>query len=91
MSCAEFSHIGADVGQHGVVGASTPFVTGRPFTLLDSASIHSDGAVGFALCHDEPLTQPVDRPRVAYNGLTPLGRPLTVTECDRTPFAVKLS
>ncbi|KAH9979676.1 hypothetical protein BJV74DRAFT_780156 [Russula compacta] len=33
----------------GLFGSSTPFVTGRPYTLMYNGSVHSSGAVGIAL------------------------------------------
>ncbi|KAI0832598.1 hypothetical protein BC628DRAFT_1499376 [Trametes gibbosa] len=61
----------------GLIGASTPFVTGRPYTLLHNDRIHSDGAVG--LC----LTSP-SRPATynAFPGLEPLTRPMIVTSSE---------
>ncbi|KAG8729042.1 hypothetical protein FRC11_009635, partial [Ceratobasidium sp. 423] len=35
--------------QLGLIGSSTPFITGRPFTLFKGTNIFSDGAVGIAL------------------------------------------
>ncbi|KAG8859319.1 hypothetical protein FRB96_004534 [Tulasnella sp. 330] len=34
--------------QMGLIGSSTPFVTGRPYTLLQGSKVWSDGAVGLA-------------------------------------------
>lgn len=58
----------------GLVGASTPFVTGRPYTLLQDKSVYSTGAVGVA------LTSPL-KPRVntVFSGLRAITPPLTVT------------
>ncbi|KAG8806764.1 hypothetical protein FRC17_004821, partial [Serendipita sp. 399] len=39
----------------GLFASSTPFITGRPFTLFESESIHSDGAVGVAIVGPKPL------------------------------------
>jgi len=47
----------------GLVGASTPFVTGKPFTLMHNDKIYSDGAVGIALR---------DTPRPRLRALSPL-------------------
>ncbi|KAH9899694.1 hypothetical protein C8Q73DRAFT_772369 [Cubamyces lactineus] len=61
----------------GLIGASTPFITGRPYTLLHNESIHSDGAVG--IC----LTSPI-RPssHSAFPGLEPITRPMIVTSSE---------
>ncbi|ELU40699.1 hypothetical protein AG1IA_05267 [Rhizoctonia solani AG-1 IA] len=37
------------IPQLGLIGSSTPFITGRPFTLFEGTSVVSDGAVGVAL------------------------------------------
>ncbi|GBE85252.1 hypothetical protein BKA93DRAFT_903767 [Sparassis latifolia] len=58
----------------GLIASSTPFVTGRPFTLFHGTSIYSSGAVGLYLASSA-------RPRsyVEFPGLQKLTEPLTVT------------
>ncbi|QRV90191.1 hypothetical protein RhiJN_18209 [Ceratobasidium sp. AG-Ba] len=40
-----------NAGQLGLIASSTPFITGRPFTLFKRSKIFADGAVGLALFH----------------------------------------
>ncbi|GAA99226.1 uncharacterized protein L969DRAFT_93688 [Mixia osmundae IAM 14324] len=40
----------------GLIASSTPFVTGRPFTLLKGSQIEQQGAVGVAIVDGEPGT-----------------------------------
>ncbi|TFY73718.1 hypothetical protein EWM64_g10294 [Hericium alpestre] len=58
----------------GLVASSTPFVTGRPFTLFHNGSSYSSGAVGMALSSTA-------RPSAstAFPGLRPITGDLTVT------------
>ncbi|KAI9000848.1 hypothetical protein BD414DRAFT_472912 [Trametes punicea] len=61
----------------GLVGTSTPFITGRPYTLFYNDSIHSDGAVG--ICLSTPIR---NSPHSAFPGLEPITRPLIVTSSE---------
>ncbi|OBZ76682.1 hypothetical protein A0H81_03932 [Grifola frondosa] len=56
---------------------STPFITGRPFTLFYGTSIHADGAVG--LCLSLPTKPTV---HATFPGLQSLTRPLIVTSSE---------
>jgi hypothetical protein len=58
----------------GLIGSSTPFVTGRPVTLLQNSSVLSEGAVGFA------VRVPFSIPREIFQGLEPISDVLVVTE-----------
>ncbi|OSD04668.1 hypothetical protein PYCCODRAFT_1451092 [Trametes coccinea BRFM310] len=61
----------------GLIGTSTPFVTGRPYTLFHNESIHSEGAVGICL---SPAAK--SSPQSAFPGLEPLTRPMVVTSSE---------
>ncbi|KAI0775944.1 hypothetical protein BD413DRAFT_469773 [Trametes elegans] len=61
----------------GLIGSSTPFVTGRPYTLFHNDSIHSSGAVG--VCLSSP-TRPVTHS--VFPGLEPITRPMIVTSSE---------
>ncbi|PCH40338.1 hypothetical protein WOLCODRAFT_131359 [Wolfiporia cocos MD-104 SS10] len=61
----------------GLVASSTPFVTGRPYTLFHGKSVHSSGAVG--LCLSSP-TRP--RGRLSLPKTQALTEPLVVTQME---------
>ncbi|KAG8806752.1 hypothetical protein FRC17_004828, partial [Serendipita sp. 399] len=52
---ASLNHHFPETAKLGLFASSTPFITGRPFTLFESESIHSDGAVGVAIVGPKPL------------------------------------
>ncbi|KAL1946525.1 hypothetical protein VTO73DRAFT_14629 [Trametes versicolor] len=61
----------------GLIGTSTPFVTGRPYTLFHNDRIHSDGAVGVCLSSGtRPTTYSV------FPGLEAITRPMIVTSSE---------
>jgi hypothetical protein len=60
----------------GLFASSTPFVTGRPYTLIFNGSVKSSGAVGLALtAGPRPVSQ------TAFPGLHAITMPLKVTRC----------
>ncbi|KAH9933271.1 hypothetical protein B0H21DRAFT_84025 [Amylocystis lapponica] len=61
----------------GLIASSTPFITGRPFTLFRGPAIYSSGAVG--LCLSSPAASPS---HVEFPGLQALTGPLTVTSSE---------
>ncbi|KAI9311513.1 hypothetical protein BX666DRAFT_1881650 [Dichotomocladium elegans] len=61
----------------GIVGASTPFVTGHPHTLICQNEILGAGMVGFA-AYDRAPTTDID---VFHPALEALGEPMTITRC----------
>ncbi|KZT09087.1 uncharacterized protein LAESUDRAFT_712239 [Laetiporus sulphureus 93-53] len=61
----------------GMIGASTPFITGRPYTLFRGNSIYSSGAVGLCLSSPSP-----SRSHLAFPGLQALTPPMIVTESE---------
>ncbi|KAI9451105.1 hypothetical protein BJY52DRAFT_1125436 [Lactarius psammicola] len=63
--------------QLGLFASSTPFVTGRPYTLLFNGSVKSSGAVGLALSAGP---RPVSR--TAFPGLRAITAPLKVTQSE---------
>lgn len=69
----------ADLHQYGMLASSTPFVTGRRMTLLQGESIHSDGAVGFALVTQGHASH-APKVQAEYPGWEPLGKPYEITE-----------
>ncbi|KAI8643430.1 hypothetical protein BD408DRAFT_414898 [Parasitella parasitica] len=68
-----------DVPKVGIVGASTPFVTGEPYTLFKSdGDIMGSGIVGFA-----SYTKP-NKPfsvQVTHTAMEKMGSPLKITRC----------
>ena len=59
----------------GLFASSTPFVTGRPYTLIFNGSVKSSGAVGLALSGgSRPLAE------TAFPGLRAITGPLKVTQ-----------
>ncbi|KAN0128639.1 hypothetical protein V8E53_013558, partial [Lactarius tabidus] len=61
--------------QLGLFTSSTPFVTGRPYTLIFNGSVRSSGAVGLALSGGlRPVTQ------TAFPGLRAITAPFKVTQ-----------
>ncbi|KAI0720299.1 hypothetical protein C8T65DRAFT_634070 [Cerioporus squamosus] len=61
----------------GLIATSTPFVTGRPYTLFHNDSIHSDGAVGMCLSSGSR-----SKPFSEYPGLEAITRPMVVTSVE---------
>ncbi|KIP03728.1 hypothetical protein PHLGIDRAFT_37276 [Phlebiopsis gigantea 11061_1 CR5-6] len=61
----------------GVIASSTPFVTGRPYTLFYDGSVHSSGAVG--ICFDIFAR---DTPEVWFPDLQEITGLLTVTNTE---------
>jgi hypothetical protein len=61
--------------QLGLMASSTPFITGRPFTLFYDGQIFSSGAVGLGLAHPFPPKSAVN-----YHGLVPLSAPVKVSK-----------
>lgn len=59
-----------------LLASSTPFLTGRPFTLFHNGRVHSSGAVGIAIPSPTPLLNLTFPPLVA---LTP---PLRITSSE---------
>ncbi|KAF8886103.1 hypothetical protein CPB85DRAFT_1420049 [Mucidula mucida] len=59
----------------GLIATSTPFITGRPFTLFHNSNIYDSGAVGLALINRPRLTSTLD-----FLGLSALSEPMTVTQ-----------
>jgi hypothetical protein len=60
----------------GLIGASTPFITGRPVTLFENEKIYESGAVGVALLHTERLRR--DH-RLSFLAGRPISGHMTVT------------
>ncbi|CAE7233919.1 unnamed protein product [Rhizoctonia solani] len=63
--------------QLGLIGRSTPFITGRPFTLFKGANIFSDGAVGIAL-----LDQASKNTTIDFDGIYAVSKPMEVTQAQ---------
>ncbi|KAF9016129.1 hypothetical protein BDZ89DRAFT_962168 [Hymenopellis radicata] len=61
----------------GLIATSTPFITGRPFTMLHNKDIYDSGAVGLALINRPRLTSTLD-----FLGLSALSEPMTVTQSE---------
>lgn len=58
----------------GLTASSTPFITGRPYTLYESGAFHSSGAIGVALTADPKGTIMVET-----DSLEAIGSPMKVT------------
>jgi small ligand-binding sensory domain FIST len=65
-----------DTPKVGIVGASTPFVTGMPYTLFRSEEILDGGIVGFASYEEKQL--PI---KTSHGAIEPLGDPMKITNC----------
>ncbi|TDL23219.1 hypothetical protein BD410DRAFT_787541 [Rickenella mellea] len=61
----------------GLVSSSTPFVNGKPFSLLRNGTLHTSGAVGLALTGTPPPTS-----SLSFHGLTPLAAPMVITKWE---------
>ncbi|KAI9490806.1 hypothetical protein BDB00DRAFT_836199 [Zychaea mexicana] len=66
-----------DIPKIGVIGASTPFITGEPYALFCNQELLGGGIVGFASYNDQPISEI----QVEHSALEPLGEPLTITRC----------
>ncbi|KAI9243906.1 hypothetical protein BDA99DRAFT_529700 [Phascolomyces articulosus] len=66
-----------DTAKIGVIGASTPFITGEPYALFCQKEMLGGGIVGFASYNDRPITDI----QVGHTSLEPLGDLLTITRC----------
>ncbi|CAE6461324.1 unnamed protein product [Rhizoctonia solani] len=64
-------------GQLGLIGSSTPFITGRPFTLFKGTSIFSDGAVGIALLDRSPQDT-----TISFDSIHAVSEPMVVTQAQ---------
>ena len=60
------------------MASSTPFITGRPVTLLYNHNIYESGAVGIALKMHEFKSKTMAR--TEFMGTIPLSSPMTVTQ-----------
>ncbi|KAH9829639.1 uncharacterized protein C8Q71DRAFT_717897 [Rhodofomes roseus] len=61
----------------GLVASSTPFITGRPYTLFHGKSVYSSGAVGLCIHSSTPPEL-----QVGFPGLQALTQPMVVTESE---------
>ncbi|KAG5640653.1 hypothetical protein DXG03_007655 [Asterophora parasitica] len=71
----------------GLTASSTPFTTGRPFTLFHNSRIYSSGGVGLALLrspytYHDPLAHTPATVRPSFPGLNPLGQPMRVSQSE---------
>jgi hypothetical protein len=64
----------------GLIAASTPFITGLPFTMLQGSTLVSSGAVGIAW---PKILNTKFNLTAQYPGWEPMGSPHTVTQCVR--------
>ncbi|KAG0193568.1 hypothetical protein DFQ28_004460 [Apophysomyces sp. BC1034] len=60
----------------GLIGASTPFVNGNPYTLFYKNQMMSAGMAGFAVYGNTLSSLDLDHAQ-----LQPLGKPMTITRC----------
>jgi small ligand-binding sensory domain FIST len=60
----------------GIIGASTPFVTGTPYTLFNSKKMMGSGIVGFA-----SYGNAIKDMKISHAALEKMGEPVTITRC----------
>jgi hypothetical protein len=65
--------------QLGLITHPTPFLTGRPYTLVHGNDIYDDGAVGIAFCSAD--AEGGVQVGIDYGGLEPLGDVAEIAEC----------
>ncbi|KAM6493834.1 hypothetical protein JOM56_010195 [Amanita muscaria] len=63
----------------GMVASSTPFVTGRPFTLFSNRDIYDSGAVGIVLKNKKLDKVTV---KASFLDLEAISEPMTITQCE---------
>lgn len=63
--------------QTGLIGSSTPFITGRPFTLFKGSSIYPDGAVGVAI-----FDQRLQHASIEFKSIHAVSHPMEVTQAQ---------
>ncbi|KAI8990983.1 hypothetical protein BDF20DRAFT_908806 [Mycotypha africana] len=73
-----------EIPKLGIVGASTPFITGTPYTLFKSAKeIVGSGIVGFASYNnDSSSSVSNDDVKINYTAIEKLGEPMKITRCQ---------
>lgn len=64
-----------DVPKVGIIGASTPFVTGEPYTLFNGEKIMGSGIVGFAAYNKEAKA----KVNVHHAAMEKMGQPVKIT------------
>ncbi|RIA93059.1 hypothetical protein C1645_763340 [Glomus cerebriforme] len=64
----------------GIIGTSTPFLTGLPFTLFHNDNILSKGIIGVALTAESSNTFK-NQFQIEYPSLSAIGDPLEITSC----------
>jgi hypothetical protein len=62
----------------GGVAASTPFITGMPYTLFYNNQTVEDGVVGVAIMSNTPNISTFETTRFFPN-LKPIGNPMSIT------------
>ncbi|CAG8529848.1 1045_t:CDS:2 [Acaulospora morrowiae] len=62
----------------GIVGESTPFITGRPYSLFHNDKVLSKGIMGVAFTSETPTTS---RILADHPSLCSIGDPLRITSC----------
>ncbi|KAJ1988683.1 hypothetical protein GGI25_006289 [Coemansia spiralis] len=69
----------------GIVGAQTPFLNGREYTLFSDSQVYDTGMVGFAFSRTEQSKDKRcahhDSLHVAHNGLEPVSEVLRILRC----------
>ncbi|KAI7905933.1 uncharacterized protein BX663DRAFT_540603 [Cokeromyces recurvatus] len=73
-----FDHHYANVPKVGLIGASTPFVTGEPYCLFRGEEIMGSGIVGFASYGAQQLQDM----KVCHTAMEKLGKPMKITRCQ---------
>lgn len=70
-----------DTPKIGIIGASTPFVTGEPYTLFHSNGIMGSGIVGFASYAKQEQPGNSSNVKVTHAAMKKMGDPLKITRC----------
>jgi len=60
----------------GLIGSSTPFITGTPYTLFYNGKTLSGGTIGFVSSSTPKL-----QPEIQHHALEVIGRQMTITRC----------
>ncbi|CEG71422.1 hypothetical protein RMATCC62417_07159 [Rhizopus microsporus] len=72
-----FDHHYPHTPKVGIIGSSTPFITGTPYTLFNNSSLMGSGIVGFASFGKQNKAQI----NIHHPALQKIGDPLRITRC----------
>lgn len=72
-----FDHYYPDIPKLGILGASTPFVTGEPYALFN----HTDGIMGSGIVGFASYGNKQHDVRIEHTAMQKLGEPMKITRC----------